>query len=194
MSDWTRAILRQGDLINTMGTTNAASSSASEELPDAHWKATKTHNYGCEYCGHWYPGDHPPFVICYHCGKAPSYHHGKCCPKAPVRKTNGGEMPLKEDLQGGPLRFDERSNASVDSAHSKLLSWEIVFGKESLQDTSVLNSTEDRTDEENFENLQSWDQLIGQTALFSRTRLDEILCLTPTTSKAMEQNCWQLFL
>ena len=50
-------------------------------------KGTKRHEwYACEFCGVTSPGI--PFASCWYCGDEPSWHHGRCCPRKPVRRNN----------------------------------------------------------------------------------------------------------
>ena len=59
-----------------------------------------SHNYGCEYCGRWYPQSPFPSPNCNHCGARPSDHHERCCPMRP-RSASEDEESVNEGAEQG---------------------------------------------------------------------------------------------
>ena len=45
----------------------------------------------CESCGRVWPGEALPFRSCHFCGASPSWHHGRCCFRAPPNPDKVGE-------------------------------------------------------------------------------------------------------
>ena len=61
--------------------------------------------FGCDYCGWWHPNSPFPFPSCNFCGETPSYHHGRCCPLKPTRRSERERSPITEER----LRPDQAS-------------------------------------------------------------------------------------
>ena len=71
-------------------------------------------NYGCEYCGWWHPRSPFPFPRCNLCGAAPSYHHGRCCPRRPRPAAEERGKKIIERRERRDEIGEAKNKSSVD--------------------------------------------------------------------------------